>query len=58
MKNIILITGGCGFIGTNAAAHYLKRGYKVIIFDNLSRAGGKANLKWLKSRGGNFIFVK
>jgi len=57
MKNIILITGGCGFIGTNAADYYLKRGYKVIIFDNLSRAGGKANLNWLKTRG-PFIFIK
>jgi len=57
MKNIILITGGCGFIGTNATAHFLKRGYKVIIFDNLSRAGGKANLNWLKTRG-PFIFIK
>lgn len=57
MKNIILITGGCGFIGTNAADYYLKRGYKVIIFDNLSRTGGKANLNWLKTRG-PFIFIK
>ena len=48
MKKTILITGGCGFIGTNAAAYYLKRGYKVFSFDNLSRAGAKENLNWLK----------
>ena len=58
MKNIILITGGCGFIGTNAAAYYFKKRYKVIAFDNLSRNGAKENLKWLKNRRGNFIFVK
>ena len=58
MKNIVLITGGCGFIGTNAAAYYLKKGYKVIAFDNLSRNGTKENLKWLKKQEGNFIFIK
>ena len=58
MKKTIAITGGCGFIGTNAAAHYLKKGYKVIGFDNLSRAGAKENLNWLRNQKGNFIFVK
>ncbi len=53
-----LITGGAGFIGTNAAAHYLKKGNKVIIYDNLSRAGAKQNLDWLKKQRGKFIFVK
>jgi len=54
----ILITGGCGFIGTNAAAFYLKKGYKVVSFDNLSRPGAKQNLNWLKKQKGNFAFVK
>ena len=58
MKKTILITGGCGFIGTNAAAYYLKRGYKVFSFDNLSRAGAKENLNWLKKQKGRFVFVK
>lgn len=48
MKNI-LITGGAGFIGTNLAAHYLKKNSHVTIYDNLYRPGVKANLDWLKS---------
>jgi len=58
MSKTTLITGGCGFIGTNCADFYLKKGYKVIVFDNLSRAGAKENLKWLKNQKGRFIFVK
>lgn len=54
----ILITGGCGFIGTNAAQFYLKKGLKVIAFDNLSRSGAKQNLAWLKSQKGRFAFIK
>jgi len=57
MSKTILITGGCGFIGTNAATHYIKKGNKVIIYDNLSRAGAKQNLNWLLSQG-NFVFIK
>ena len=58
MSKIIFISGGCGFIGTNAAVNYLKKGNRVIVYDNLSRAGAKENLKWLKKQGENFVFVK
>lgn len=58
MKKTILITGGCGFIGTNTAAFYLKRGWKVISFDNLFRVGAKQNLNWLKQQKGDFHFIK
>lgn len=44
----LLITGGAGFIGSNLADHFLKEGYEVAIFDNLSRAGVERNLDWLK----------
>jgi len=56
-KETILITGGVGFIGTNAATHYIKKGNKVVIYDNLSRAGAKQNLNWLLTQG-NFVFIK
>ena len=46
----ILITGGAGFIGANVAAHYLRLGHKVTIFDNLSRKGVQHNIDWLKDR--------
>ena len=48
----ILITGGCGFLGSNLAAHGLQNGYKIIVFDNLSRFGSELNLSWLQSMGG------
>ena len=57
-KKTILITGGAGFIGANATAHYLRKGYKVVVYDNLSRTGAKQNLDWLKNLKGNFIFIK
>src|SRR6266853_901377 len=43
----ILITGGAGFLGVNAAVHLIERGWHVTILDNLSRAGTERNLKWL-----------
>lgn len=46
-----LITGGCGFIGSNLAAEVLKRGEQLIVFDNLFRHGSSSNLEWLKSKG-------
>jgi len=49
MKTII--TGGAGFIGSNAAARYLRGGHQVIVVDNLSREGSYKNLQWLRSQG-------
>jgi CDP-paratose 2-epimerase len=53
---ILLITGGCGFLGSNLAANGIKLGYEVIVFDNLSRLGATDNLAWLKTFG-DFEFV-
>ncbi len=53
----LLITGGCGFLGSNLAAEALKRGYDLVIFDNLSRVGSKDNLKWLTSIG-KFVLIE
>src|SRR5579862_2384608 len=46
--NSILITGGAGFIGINAAQHFHERGWTVTILDNLSRRGAAENLDWLR----------
>ena len=46
-----LITGGCGFIGSNLAAEVLKRKEDLYVLDNLYRFGSDANLQWLRSFG-------
>src|SRR5256884_1150875 len=46
----ILITGGAGFLGVNAAVHLIKEGWFVTLLDNLSRPGTERNLKWLITR--------
>ena len=54
-----LITGGCGFVGTNLADALLGKGESVIILDNLSRVGSRDNLTWLRSRhGSDWRFVE
>ncbi len=52
----ILITGGCGFLGSNLAAHTLAQGHQLVIFDNLCRDGSRENLEWLSAQGAfNYI---
>lgn len=46
-----LITGGCGFLGSNLASEVLRKEAKLFLFDNLSRLGSSENLEWLKSLG-------
>lgn len=46
-----LITGGCGFIGSNLAAEVLKKGEELFVLDNLVRHGSSQNLEWLKRQG-------
>ena len=53
----LLITGGCGFLGSNLAVHALEREDELVIFDNLSRAGSENNLEWLMDQG-DFQFIK
>lgn len=56
MKRKYLITGGAGFIGSNYVQRLLKRGERVTIYDNLSRAGAPRNLEWLKKEFGADAF--
>jgi CDP-paratose 2-epimerase len=49
MAKKLLITGGAGFIGVNAALRFLGKGWDVTIFDNFSRRGTDINEATLKS---------
>jgi CDP-paratose 2-epimerase len=54
-----LITGGCGFIGSNLADALLRRGQDVAILDSLARSGSERNLIRLQKRyPGRFDFIK
>lgn len=53
----IIITGGVGFMGTNAAMHFYNKGWKVFLIDDCSRKGTLTNLKNLK-RNINLKFFK
>ncbi len=52
MKNVI-VTGGCGFIGSHFSEFLVKKGFKVYVIDNFF-SGKKTNLK--KSK--NIIIIK
>lgn len=49
----VLITGGAGFTGVNAARRFLEQGHEVVVLDNLSRVGAVDNLNWLREREGS-----
>ena len=54
----VLITGGAGFIGSNLAARLASEGYRVRVFDNLSRSGVEQNLRWLLNEHGEQMTLK
>jgi CDP-paratose 2-epimerase len=47
----VIVTGGAGFIGGNAALRCLLRGDDVVVIDNLARPGTAQNLQWLMDQG-------
>ena len=52
----VLITGGCGFIGCNAAVRFSQAGHQVYLVDNLSRPCADLNLEYLRqNKSGTFI---
>jgi len=53
MKKKIIITGGCGFIGSNLAEYLLKKNYSITIIDDLS-VGSEKNIKSFRKKI-NFI---
>lgn len=51
----VLITGGCGFIGSNLAVAFRKRGDRVVALDNLSRRGSEILKNRLLEAGAEFV---
>ena len=56
MRNM-LITGGVGFIGVNAARHFCEKGWHVTVFDNFSRRGVEHNAAFLRQNFGDRIQI-
>jgi CDP-paratose 2-epimerase len=54
-RAMVLITGGCGFVGANLADRLASAGERVLLYDNLSRANVIKNLAWLQQRHGRRI---
>ena len=46
----ILITGGCGFVGTNLALFLKSKGFFIESLDNLTRKGSRFNYNLLKKQ--------
>lgn len=56
MEKEILVTGGCGYIGSHCTLALLRKGYNVVIFDNLS-TGHPETINSLQ-KCGNVSFFK
>jgi CDP-paratose 2-epimerase len=53
-----LITGGAGFIGSNAARRFRELGHDVVVFDSFVRAASRFNRAWLESVYPDVRFVE
>ena len=51
----VLVTGGCGFIGSHVALHLREAGHKVAVMDNLVRRGSEKNILVLDRHGITFF---
>jgi nucleoside-diphosphate-sugar epimerase len=56
-KEKVLVTGGCGFIGSHIVESLIQRGYKVIILDDFS-TGKISNINFDKSTSPNIEVIE
>ena len=58
-KDVILVTGGAGFIGSNFIPYYLKNNpnSRVVNLDSLTYAGDLANLNEVSNHP-NYTFIQ
>ncbi|MDH7476277.1 MAG: GDP-mannose 4,6-dehydratase [Microgenomates group bacterium] len=54
----ILITGGVGFIGTNAAIYFANKKHQIVLVDNFSRKGVEINALFLKKNYQKIKIIK
>ena len=50
MNKEILVTGGCGFIGSEFVRQEVRKGYKIVVVDKLAYAGDLRRLEEVKGR--------
>ena len=51
----ILVTGGCGFVGSELAIRLRESGHRVVAMDNLVRRGSESNIDRLAHHGVAFV---
>src|SRR5579871_183878 len=51
----VLITGGCGFLGSTLALYLREKGHYVVAMDNLVRRGSESNIDRLQKYGVAFV---
>ena len=52
-----LVTGGAGFIGSNAAHRFREMGHDVVVYDNFSRSASRYNRVWLEGLHPEIRFI-
>lgn len=59
MKEIIIVTGGAGFIGSCFVSQQVESGKRVIVLDALTYSGHRGNLEWIPASkdGGSWQLV-
>jgi UDP-glucose 4-epimerase len=57
-SNVVLVTGGAGYIGSHTVVELLNNKYDVVVMDNLSNSNEESLNRVKKITGRNFVFEK